>query len=34
LNLLPGTIAVSYQHAFSWADSFFGSENEKSDTPQ
>jgi EAL and modified HD-GYP domain-containing signal transduction protein len=34
LNLLPGTIAVSYQHAFSWADSFFGSDNEKTDTPQ
>ncbi|WP_243544751.1 EAL and HDOD domain-containing protein [Pseudodesulfovibrio tunisiensis] len=24
LGLLPGTVAVSYQHAFSWADSFFG----------
>ncbi len=23
LNLLPGTVAVSYQHAFTWADSFF-----------
>lgn len=23
LNLLPGTVAVSYQHAFSWADTFF-----------
>ncbi len=31
LNLLPGTVAVSYQHAFTWADSFFSSE--KSDTP-
>ena len=29
LNLLPGTVAVSYQHAFSWADSFFSSENGK-----
>lgn len=27
LNLLPGTVAVSYQHAFSWADSFFASES-------
>lgn len=26
LNLLPGTVAVSYQHAFSWADSFFTSD--------
>lgn len=25
LNLLPGTVAVSYQHAFTWADSFFTS---------
>jgi len=25
LNLLPGTVAVSYQHAFSWADAFFTS---------
>ncbi|MBC17650.1 Diguanylate phosphodiesterase [Pseudodesulfovibrio profundus] len=23
LNLLPGTVAVSYQHAFTWADAFF-----------
>ncbi|BDQ34129.1 EAL and HDOD domain-containing protein [Pseudodesulfovibrio portus] len=23
LNLLPGTVAVSYQHAFSWVDAFF-----------
>lgn len=23
LHLLPGTVAVSYQHAFSWADAFF-----------
>ncbi|WP_319541537.1 HDOD domain-containing protein [uncultured Pseudodesulfovibrio sp.] len=23
LNLLPGTVAVSYQHAFTWADTFF-----------
>ncbi len=29
LNLLPGTIAVSYQHAFSWADSFFGSDHDE-----
>jgi len=29
LNLLPGTVAVSYQHAFSWADSFFASHGEK-----
>lgn len=34
LNLLPGTIAVSYQHAFSWADSFFGSDHEKKEPPQ
>ncbi len=27
LNLLPGTVAVSYQHAFSWADSFFTSDS-------
>lgn len=27
LNLLPGTVAVSYQHAFSWADTFFGTEH-------
>ena len=27
LNLLPGTVAVSYQHAFTWADSFFSSES-------
>lgn len=26
LNLLPGTVAVSYQHAFSWADAFFGTD--------
>lgn len=26
LNLLPGTVAVSYQHAFTWADAFFASE--------
>ncbi|QGY39651.1 HDOD domain-containing protein [Pseudodesulfovibrio cashew] len=26
LNLLPGTVAVSYQHAFSWADTFFAGE--------
>ena len=26
LNLLPGTVAVSYQHAFTWADAFFTSE--------
>lgn len=26
LDLLPGTVAVSYQHAFSWADSFFTSD--------
>ncbi|WP_147819712.1 EAL and HDOD domain-containing protein [Salidesulfovibrio onnuriiensis] len=26
LNLLPGTVAVSYQHAFTWADSFFGTD--------
>nr|WP_321259770.1 HDOD domain-containing protein [uncultured Pseudodesulfovibrio sp.] len=25
LNLLPGTVAVSYQHAFTWADAFFAS---------
>ena len=25
LNLLPGTVAVSYQHAFTWADAFFSS---------
>lgn len=25
LNLLPGTVAVSYQHAFTWADTFFAS---------
>jgi len=25
LNLLPGTVAVSYQHAFTWADTFFSS---------
>ncbi|GAB7021789.1 EAL and HDOD domain-containing protein [Salidesulfovibrio brasiliensis] len=24
LGLQPGTVAVSYQHAFTWADSFFG----------
>lgn len=23
LDLLPGTVAVSYQHAFTWADAFF-----------
>ncbi|BCS88900.1 EAL and HDOD domain-containing protein [Pseudodesulfovibrio sediminis] len=23
LNILPGTVAVSYQHAFTWADTFF-----------
>lgn len=23
LNLLPGTVAVSYQHAFTWVDAFF-----------
>jgi len=23
LSLLPGTVAVSYQHAFTWADTFF-----------
>ncbi|MBI9081682.1 MAG: HDOD domain-containing protein [Pseudodesulfovibrio sp.] len=28
LNLLPGTVAVSYQHAFTWADAFFSSEPE------
>jgi len=28
LNLLPGTVAVSYQHAFTWADSFFSTEPE------
>ncbi|MUM77330.1 HDOD domain-containing protein [Pseudodesulfovibrio sp. F-1] len=27
LDLLPGTVAVSYQHAFTWADSFFASES-------
>lgn len=27
LDLLPGTVAVSYQHAFTWADSFFSSGN-------
>lgn len=26
LDLLPGTVAVSYQHAFTWADSFFASD--------
>ena len=26
LNLLPGTVAVSYQHAFTWADAFFAPE--------
>ncbi len=26
LDLLPGTVAVSYQHAFTWADSFFSPE--------
>jgi len=26
LGLLPGTVAVSYQHAFSWADAFFGTD--------
>ena len=25
LNLLPGTVAVSYQHAFTWVDAFFAS---------
>ena len=25
LNLLPGTVAVSYQHAFTWVDAFFTS---------
>lgn len=29
LDLLPGTVAVSYQHAFSWADSFFVSESQE-----
>lgn len=29
LNLLPGTVAVSYQHAFTWADSFFTSETQE-----
>jgi len=29
LDLLPGTVAVSYQHAFSWADSFFSSNTTK-----
>lgn len=28
LNLLPGTVAVSYQHAFSWADTFFSGSTE------
>jgi EAL and modified HD-GYP domain-containing signal transduction protein len=32
LDLLPGTVAVSYQHAFTWADSFFTSET--SDHPE
>lgn len=27
LSLLPGTVAVSYQHAFSWADTFFASKS-------
>lgn len=26
LGLHPGTVAVSYQHAFTWADAFFGNE--------
>ncbi|MBG0790377.1 MAG: HDOD domain-containing protein [Desulfovibrionaceae bacterium] len=25
LNLLPGTVAVSYQHAFTWVDAYFSS---------
>lgn len=25
LDLLPGTVAVSYQHAFTWADAYFAS---------
>ena len=29
LDLLPGTVAVSYQHAFSWADAFFSSDMRK-----
>ncbi|MEF2229761.1 MAG: HDOD domain-containing protein [Pseudodesulfovibrio sp.] len=29
LDLLPGTVAVSYQHAFSWADAFFSTEKSK-----
>ncbi|WP_285906029.1 EAL and HDOD domain-containing protein [Pseudodesulfovibrio pelocollis] len=29
LDLLPGTVAVSYQHAFTWADSFFVSESQE-----
>lgn len=33
LNLLPGTVAVSYQHAFSWADAFFSSDAPP-ETPQ
>lgn len=28
LNLLPGTVAVSYQHAFTWADTFFSGSTE------
>lgn len=30
LKLLPGTVAVSYQHAFTWADAFFTSESDSS----
>ncbi|WP_419785926.1 EAL and HDOD domain-containing protein [Pseudodesulfovibrio sp.] len=32
LDLLPGTVAVSYQHAFSWADSFFTTSHSDKET--
>jgi EAL and modified HD-GYP domain-containing signal transduction protein len=34
LNLLPGTVAVSYQHAFTWADSFFASSSDSNEPVQ
>lgn len=34
LDLQPGTVAVSYQHAFTWADSFFGDSGTSGQTEQ